>query len=98
MYLRNCAKVNLRQERLFYPAPNLIRAKINPNKVLKPDIYLLFYFIKSLYAISNLEIWIHEEKKKEKESKSIVSCWLAPIAGSLCEQSLSRNEKKEEEF
>ena len=31
-----------------------------------------FHFIKSLYGISNLEIWNHGEKKK-KESNSIVS-------------------------
>ena len=34
---------------------------------------LLFYFIESIYGISNLEIWNHGKKEEKKESNSIVS-------------------------
>ena len=40
----------------------------------KADICLLFYFIKSLYGNSNLEIWNHGKEKK-KESNSIVNLY-----------------------
>ena len=41
---------------------------------IKKQTSLLFFFIKSLYGISNLESWNHEEKKNT-ESDSIISLY-----------------------